>query len=77
MKETILVCCVRKKARISGKYLNPGIAQKGRGNLKWVGISVAGSRGMAACMPVLLYCLFCKHCYMISFGITIIYSKTE
>jgi hypothetical protein len=77
VKETILACCVKKKARLIGKYMNPGIAQKGRRNLKGVGVSVAGSRGMAACMPVLFCCLFCKLCYTRSFGITITCSETE
>jgi hypothetical protein len=76
VKETILINCVRKKAR-SSKYLNPGIAEEGGRNFKGVALSVAGSRGMAASMPVLFYCLFCKHCYMRYFGITITYSKSE
>jgi hypothetical protein len=73
MKETVLISCVRKKTRISGKYLNPGIAEEGRRNFKGVELSVAGSRGTAASMPALFYCLFCKQCYMRYFEITIIY----
>jgi hypothetical protein len=45
MNETVLVSRVRKGARICGKFLNPGIAQKGERNLKGVEPSEIGNGG--------------------------------